>query len=240
MAKIIAFANQKGGIGKTQCTVLSASAFAALGKRVVVLDMDPQASIITARKFDDVTDRKAFAVESIRASELSESLPALDQTTDFIFIDLPGKLDIDIPVNDQAVTRALMYLDYLFIPFVAGNYNLESSLHFLTIARRIESARNALDRKLNLIGFVNMYRNRSRVNDYLIQDIEKIQDKTGLAFMREALKYYATFADTDTVTSLHQPGAKDAARANFTAWFNELEAIVNNKHKKRRNETTTG
>lgn len=227
MAKIISFANQKGGIGKTQCTVLSASALAALGKRVVVLDMDPQASIITARKFDDVTDRKAFAVESIQAPQLSERLKALDQTADFIFIDLPGKLDIDAPIKEQVISKALMYLDYLFVPFVAGNYNLESSLHFINIARRIESARSQSGRKLHLIGFVNMYRNRSRLNDYLIQDVEKIQSKTGVKFMQQALKYYTTFADTDTITTLYQPGAKDPAKANFTAWFKELQKTIN-------------
>jgi chromosome partitioning protein len=220
MAKIISFANQKGGIGKTQCTVLSASAFAAAGKNVVVLDMDPQASIITARKFDNATDRKAFAVESIQAPQLSERLKALDQTADFIFVDLPGKLDIE-------ASKALMYLDYLFVPFVAGNYNLESSLHFINIARRIESARSQTGRNLHLIGFVNMYRNRSRLNDYLIQDVKKIRSKTGVKFMHQALKYYTTFADTDTITTLYQPGAKDPAKANFTAWFKEFKQTIN-------------
>jgi cellulose biosynthesis protein BcsQ len=191
--------------------------------------MDTQASIITARKFDDTNGRKVFDLEAIRPAQLSERLRTLDDTNDFIFIDLPGKLDIDLPVQDQAVTRVLTYLDFLFVPFVAGNYNLESSLQFLNIARRIESARSSQDRKLQLIGFINMYRNRSRVNEYLIQDVESIKQKTGIRFMREALRNYTTFAETDTVTSLYNLQTKDSAKANFTAWFKELKSIVQSK-----------
>ena len=52
MARIIAFFNQKGGTAKTTSTLNVAAALAERGRRVLALDMDPQASLTMATGVD--------------------------------------------------------------------------------------------------------------------------------------------------------------------------------------------
>src|SRR5687768_17593630 len=86
-AKVIAFANQKGGVAKTTTTLNLAAAFAESGHPVLCIDMDPQGNLTMSQGIDpdslessmyDVLVHHISLREVIRRREVDVACASID------------------------------------------------------------------------------------------------------------------------------------------------------------------
>ncbi|MFA7294427.1 MAG: AAA family ATPase [Candidatus Omnitrophota bacterium] len=91
MGKIIAICNQKGGVGKTTTSINLAAYLAMAGKKVMLLDLDPQANATSGIGINKHDIKKSTYHILLEESELSE---ILQKTSIDNLILAPSNLDL--------------------------------------------------------------------------------------------------------------------------------------------------
>ena len=197
---IISFTNQKGGVGKTTSAVNIAATIAALDKKVLIVDLDPQGNASTGVGFMDRNHLKSTY------NIITENLSVNDAIykTEFKNLDLiPATVDLaaaeleikDFPARERILKAALSVVkdkyDYIFIdcPPTLGLLTINALVAsdgiiipcpcefyalegLVQLTNTVESIKEYHNPNLELIGvLVTMYNSRLNLTQSIMRDL---------------------------------------------------------------------
>ncbi|NRB10176.1 MAG: ParA family protein [Rickettsiaceae bacterium] len=200
MPKIISVAQQKGGVGKTTIVAHIAIALSQKGKKVAMVDIDPQGSLgywhsLRQEKFGE----GYTGVEFVNSSgwRVESAINHLKDDFDYIIIDSP-------PHTDTEAKSAIRVADLIIVPMQASPTDLWATKSTLDFAKSENKEARIL---------LNRFSPLAKVGKEIIK---KIDGKIFKTYLGNRVAFSSCFLNGTTVTESYPSSASAVEMRNLT------------------------
>jgi len=181
MGKIITFANQKGGSGKTTLSANLAVLWANSEYKVAVIDADAQKSLtywLEARKKYYREEPIGIDYYPFDVRNLNEGLKQIKRKYDFIIIDSPPSITFE-------TIQIIKFSDFIYVPVQPSPIDLMATIPFLNISKQ--------ERKKTTV-ILNRVMPRAKLTDAMVMRLRYAGAKIARSRISSKIIYAETFS----------------------------------------------
>jgi len=176
---IVGVLSQKGGVGKTTIAINAAATLALRGRRVLLVDADPQGSSLA---WSSARDRDPlFPVVGMAKPSLHRDLPAMAKDYDVVVID-------GAPRVNELGRSAILASDAILIPVQPSPYDVWAAALTVQLIREAQQFREHLTAAFVI--------NRRIVNTAIGRDVANALDHFGMPVLPGHLCQRVVYAES--------------------------------------------
>ncbi len=232
LSKVIAFVNQKGGVGKSTLAT-NAAAILSENYRVVLLDTDEQGSSelwCNARDEDYSENYKVRGFskhykKTVNASAVTIDLEDIASSCDIVMVDTPGR-------NEFVSLGVISAANLVIIPLTPGNYSLWSSDATIQLIQKVA----AIKSNDFAARFLLNRRDRRKVSG----EMEEVLKEYDIPLMKTTIGNRNIYENSSGGLSVLEIGARSASdregQREMRELVGEIEGLLGISQKAKKND----